>query len=443
MNSINHFDRFPNEVLASIFKLLSFPRTISLRHDLHSCVLVNRQWHNVAMPVLWHTLHLDDDGNKVKDIESDPTRTGNNYMAISDDQEDQGIADDWEGWLDYENSASPTTDCWGDTSPRPDYANMLGVRPCNLDLLFRSAKCLSQQSRASWATYDSPFGLCRKITVSFLDHSQAVKNKKRISFIILACKNLLDFDMFLHLQNAPTRKEKNAWTILARHLSSQLLRTLRIRVKWGKDDVLPISFTPAESSTQLSIPFDILQNRLTHLSLELDQPLEAVENEPNFSNFETLRFFAIYICPDCHFEYEEPEPISRWLQSVQVEEMGISWPMYIGALSVTLTKLSIIKSKNTIPVMLIVKQLVNLEVFTVKDSQHLYDNSETVQPIQNHSVENEVIGCRRLRVLHLNDMVPKFFFQVISSQYVVDKNLILWSHFPIFDYCDFILADSA
>src|SRR5204863_875161 len=137
---------------------------------------------------------------------------------------------------------------------------------------------------------------------------------------------------------------------LAHHLSSQPLRTLRIRVKWGKDHPLPISFAPAESPAQYSIPFYILQNRLTHLSLELDFPYEAVEHKPNFSNFESLRFFAVYICPDCGFESDEPEPISRWLQSVQVEEMGFSWPMHLGAISPILTKLSIIKCQDGIPV---------------------------------------------------------------------------------------------
>ena len=74
MNSTNCFEHFPNEVLASIFELLYVPRAISSPGDLHSCVLVNRQWHTVAMPILWHTIHLDVDGNKVKDIMRDPTR---------------------------------------------------------------------------------------------------------------------------------------------------------------------------------------------------------------------------------------------------------------------------------------------------------------------------------------------------------------------------------
>ena len=414
MNSARCSDRFPNEILATIFKLLCIPRTISSTHDLHSCVLVNRHWHNVAMPILWHTFHLDVDGNEVKDVYKDPTRTRLWEGADPEDSEEEEIWNDWQSWMDYENTASPTTDCWGNILPRPEYANMLGVRPYNLDLLFRSTQCLLQRKHPFWMTYYSPFELCRKITVSFVDDSKTAKNKSSIIAIILSCTNLRDFDMFLHLQTAPTRDERNAWAILAYNLSSQPLRTLRIRLKWAKPDLLPISFTHSEASNQSLLPFHILHNCLTHLSLELDH-LDVLATEPNFSNFERLKFFAIYACPEHHHTQHPPGGISRLLQSVQVEEMGLSWPLDIATLPLTLTKLSVITSTSGFPLMSVLKRLVNLEIFTSTDAQHIWANSED-QLIQNQSVENEVVGCRRLRVLHFYGELPRFFFRVIAFQ---------------------------
>jgi hypothetical protein len=51
--------------------------------------------------------------------------------------------------------------------------------------------------------------------------------------------------------------------------------------------------------------------------------------------------------------------------------------------------------------------------------------------------------CIQEVLLRVGRLRAKQHPQVISSQYVVDKNLILWAHFPIFDCCDFILAESA
>ena len=265
-------------------------------------------------------------------------------------------------------------------------------------------------------TYNSPFELCRKITVSFADDSKTAKNKNRIIFIILSCRNLFDFDIFLHLQKGPTPDERTAWTILARHLSSQPLRTLRIRLKWAKHALLPVSFTPTEASNQSGLSFDILRNRLTHLSLELNYPDIVFATEPDFSNFEHLKFFAIYVVPGRHYLRHSPEGISRLLQSVQVEEMGFSWPLRITTLPLTLTKLSIIRSANGFQLLPILKQLVNLEILTSTSAQHCWANPDEVEPIRNQSVENEVIGCRRLRVFHFNDDAPKFLFQIIASQ---------------------------
>ena len=157
--------------------------------------------------------------------------------------EKEEVWNDWESWLDYDSTVSPTTDCWGDILPLPLYANMLGVRPHNLDLLFRSTQGLLQRKHPFWMIYNSPFELCRKITASFVELSKTAENKNRIIAIILSCTNLFYFDMFLHLQKAPTRDERNAWARLAYHLSSQSLRALRIRVKWAKSKHLPISLT--------------------------------------------------------------------------------------------------------------------------------------------------------------------------------------------------------
>jgi hypothetical protein len=429
MNSANHPNYFPYETLASIFELLYFPN-ISSPGDLHSCALVNRHWHNVAMPILWRTLHLDVDGKEVKDVLRDPTRTG--YKSIRGDEE---IWSDWDQWLDYGNTASPTTDCWGDNLPRPPYANMLGVRPHNLDLLFRSAQCLSRQNRPFWMTYNSPFQLCRKITISFVDDLNSAENKNRIIFILSSCTKLLDFDMFLHLQKAPTPYERNAWTILACRLSSQPLRTLRIRLKWAKLELLPIFLNPSETTNQPGLSFDILRNRLTHLSLELDHPDVVIPPEANFSNFERLKFFAVYQCPDYYSAKLPSKTIKRLLQSVQVEEMGFSWPLNIMTLPLTLTKLSIVTSMNGFHLIPILKQLVNLEIFKSKDAQHYWDNSDEVQRIQNQSVEHEVIGCRRLRVLHFDGDIPKFFFQVVTSQCPLLSDINLTALVPEAEMC--------
>ena len=441
MNSTDFSDHFPNEILGTIFELLCLPRTISSTGDLHSCVLVNRQWHNVAMRILWHTIHLDVDGNKVQDIHRDPTRAGLKYHDQDhEDPEDKKIWNDWENWLEGGDNAFSTTDCWGDTLPRPFCANMLGVRPYNLDLLFRSTQCLSQQERPFWMIYNSPFDLCRKITVSFVDHSKTAKNKDRIIAIILSCTNLRDFDMFLHLQKIKTRDKRRAWIKLSRHLSSQPLRTLRIRLKWAKDKLLPISFTHTENSNQFDLPFYILWNRLTHLSLELDHAEAISETETNFSNFERLKFFAIYECPEDSIR-QPSRRISRLLQSVQVEEMGFSWPCNITTLPLTLIKLSIITCMDGLQVMLILKRLVNLEIFINNHAPNFCSTINEIEGIQNQSVENEVIACRRLRVLHFNGTIPKYFFQVIASQcpllndieldYRVPENVI----FAIIDQC--------
>ena len=101
MNSSNYIDRFPNEILASIFELLCFPPTISSTDDLHSCVLVNQHWYNIAMPILWHTIHLDVDGNKVKDIFRDPNRTELNWeeQVPKDSEEERPGMTGRVGWI--------------------------------------------------------------------------------------------------------------------------------------------------------------------------------------------------------------------------------------------------------------------------------------------------------------------------------------------------------
>ena len=118
------------------------------------------------------------------------------------------------------------------------------------------------------------------------------------------------------------------------------------------------------------------------------------------------------------------------LQNVQVEEMGFSWPINIATLPVTLTKLSVITSTDGFPLMSIFKQLVNLEIFTSTHAQHFWSKSDEVQQIQNQSVENEVIGCRRLRVLHFEGQAPKGFFQVIASQCPLLSDIKLDSYVP-------------
>ena len=269
----------------------------------------------------------------------------------------------------------------------------------------------------------SPFEFCRKITVSFVDYSKTDHNKRPIVAVILSCRNLLDFDMFLHLQEAPTPYGKEHVDVLARHLSSQPLRTLRIRFKWAKFGRLPISFTRTDTLDQYGLSFDILQNRLTHLSLELNYPSYAIPNEPSFSDFERLKSFSIYT--PFPFMQEGLERISRLLQSVQVEEMGFSWPMIGGPPPLTLTKLSIITYKDSIDIMPILKQLVNLEIFTIKHAEITFGSPNENQRIQNQSVENEVIGCRRLRVLHLDVTTPRFFFQLIAAQCPLLSDLVL------------------
>ena len=69
----------------------------------------------------------------------------------------------------------------------------------------------------------------------------------------------LQFQYVSHLQKEPTPNERNAWIALAYHLSSQPLRTLRIRLKWAKPKLLPISLTHADASNQSYLPFDILR----------------------------------------------------------------------------------------------------------------------------------------------------------------------------------------
>ena len=86
------------------------------------------------------------------------------------------------------------------------------------------------------------------------------------------------------------------WAILARHLSTQPLRTLRIKLKWSKNNLLPISLTRPETSHQSALSFDILRNRLTHLEIEVDYPNTAFAIEANFSDLERLKFLeSIYI----------------------------------------------------------------------------------------------------------------------------------------------------
>ena len=57
-------------------------------------------------------------------------------------------------------------------------------------------------------------------------------------------------------------------------------------------------------------------------------------------------------------------------------------------------------------------------------------NEDEIQSIQNQSVENEVIGCHRLRVLHINIETPKLFFPVIAPQCPLLGDLGLNSDVP-------------
>lgn len=434
MNSADcPIDWLPNDVLLPIFQILRGPESISSPRDLAPCILVSRRWHSLAMPVLWNTIHLDVDWMKIKEPEQKkfhPSITDFSAQRNVDEGEASdwdSESDDWNGWIDYDNSSSPMTVCWGDIIPRPFYTNVLGVRPHKLDLLYRSAKHQFHFERPFWMAYSSPFDFCRKITICLFYVPRYSENKRRINSIVLACKYLRDSDIFLHPRNVPTLDDRTTWIELAGHLSSQNLRTLRIRLKWC-NDCFPFSFNTAEDINQPVFSFGVLLKCLTHFSLELNYWFRT---EPNFPEFPRLKFLGIYLMPyhAYHMSQIEQDPyIWGLLRRFRIEEMGFTtvpsraWNRALARLPSTLTKLSIMTVSTIFDPMPVLKHLINLEILVVRSTDEIYSDN-VVEQWHNSYFGDETIACHQLHTLCLGVKSPPHLFEIIAHHCPLMKEI--------------------
>src|SRR5271154_3259289 len=72
-----NIDSLSNELLLEIFEYVYSPN--HLQRTLCSCLRVSRRWHDLALPIVWKTLHLDLNWRKLHEINRNnrrfPTRT--------------------------------------------------------------------------------------------------------------------------------------------------------------------------------------------------------------------------------------------------------------------------------------------------------------------------------------------------------------------------------
>ena len=170
-------DSLSNELLLQLFQYLDF---INHERDVYSCMLVSRRWYDLALPIVWGTLHFDFD---------------------------------WKTSYYIRKEGIKPTIRWHLPGHAMDFTRRI---PLHLDQ-FRSS--LERQEKKSVL---HPLEWCRFLTLEVdtatLDFGAT--STAEIVFILLRCNRIRNADIYLRLRDENTLPAfQFIWGLISRYLS--------------------------------------------------------------------------------------------------------------------------------------------------------------------------------------------------------------------------------
>ena len=225
-------DKLPNELLAHVFEYLHspvFPQT-----DLFPCLLVTRRWHDLALPIVWSTLHLD---------------------------------------FNWKQLCQPYLKLHG-RGERGYVVNSLSVVPLRFDEFCRS---LELQERK----YLNPLQWCKTLTLG-VNYRVDTASTAGIISTILRCNNVRDLQISLGLHETETLLAfRLTWGLIVRHFSRQ---QLSIRLDLSIDGRF----------SQYDSPIAGLQENVTRLNIYTNRNLTDCISPGDLLQFERLAELNVF-----------------------------------------------------------------------------------------------------------------------------------------------------
>ena len=399
-----------NELLLEIFRYLHLPQLVHRQRHLFNCILVNRQWHNLAFPLLWRSIHLD-----------------LHWPSFNTDEpfEDR---DDLDKLFDHPIGIQDR--------------NELGIRPLHLESLLR---CVKRRQFHLNPPKESPYSFCRYLSICARDHTWSdfapfdlESDILDVAQIVLACNNLRDVDIFLRASQVPTAEFLILSELIFRHLSKQPLSTFALNI----DSLTLPDISPCFGFGTAFISFSTICHKVTHLSLTqrmrvLDLVFEG--GLSNFKNLKCLEFFVehgrgvtvgivepvTFLQP---FSAPENEAFWRSIKKLPLEHIAfrnlfpaLAWDRTTAQLPPTLRNVILsLPTRSDPSIMLIpLRQLSHLMSLTIKNwrilSPFMPDQLPQHAPILPLS-NLEILACKQLRSLHIDYSCPSGLLEKIGQQ---------------------------